>query len=217
MKKILVNRSKDLQTDIDSYLDRVEEGSLIFFEGVKCYLRNKMERFDRLYSDISLLETDADHLRRDIKRKLYTFMLIPEARGDVLGLLENLDNVIDIAEKVLEQFSIETPEIPDFLLDDFEELADLSSKAVNELVKASRAFFKENKIVSNYINKIHFYEHQADGVEESIKRKTFSSDKITRFSNRVHLRYFTEKIASVSDEAESVGERLSVYAIKRGL
>ena len=217
MKKFFSSKSKDLQTDIDRYLDRVENAALVFFEGVKCYMNHKIDRFNRLFIEISKLETEADNLRRDIKHRLYTYMLIPEARGDVLGLLENLDNIVDITEKVLEQLSIEIPEIPDLLKQDFIDLAELSMKAVNELVKASRAFFTEIKLVSNYINKVHFFEHEADEVEETLKRKAFRSEEIKRFSYRVHMRYFAEKIASVSDEAESVGERLSVYAIKRRL
>ncbi len=144
-------------------------------------------------------------------------MLIPESRGDVLGLLETLDDVIDICEKVLEQFSIEQPDIPNSLVDGFIELSELSSKAVEQLVKATRAFFKEIKMVNDYINKVHFYEHEADKVEEHIKRKAFRSDEIQLFSKRVHMRYFIEKIASVSDVAETVAERLAVYAIKRKL
>jgi hypothetical protein len=215
MKPFLSDKSKELQAEIDHYLDWVENASLIFFEGVRCYMQNKNERFERLFSELSELESQADDLRRKIKYKLYTFMLIPEARGDVLGLLENMDTIIDTTEKVLEQLSIETPNIPDFLRQDFIDLAELSRQTVCELVKAARAFFTDIKMVNNYINKVHFYEHQADDVEEMLKRKLFKTDQITRFSFRVHLRFFTEKIASVSDEAEEVGERLSVYAIKR--
>jgi len=129
--------------------------------------------------------------------------------------LETLDDIVDICEKVLEQFSIETPQIPDFLKSDFIELAELSSKTVDEVVKAARAFFKEIALVSNYVNKVHFYEHEADAVEEHLKRSAFKSDEIKLFSHKVHLRYFAEKIAGVSDVAESVAERLSIYAIKR--
>jgi predicted phosphate transport protein (TIGR00153 family) len=142
-------------------------------------------------------------------------MLIPESRGDVLGLLETLDDVVDICEKVLEQFSIETPDIRDFLKSDFRELAELSASCVDEIVKAARCFFTDITMVSNYVNKVHFYEHEVDDLEEQLKRKAFSSGEIVRFSQKVHMRYFAEKIAKVSDVAQSVAERLSVYAIKR--
>ena len=215
MKNFFVNRSKELQSEIDKYLDRVQHASMIFNEGVKCYIDNKQERFNRYCKEISDLETDADHIRRDIKYKLYYYMLIPEARGDVLGLLESLDNIVDMTEKVLEQLEIEKPVFKEFLKDDFRDLAELSSNAVDELVKACQAFFMEIKLVNNYINKVHFYEHEADKVEKQLKVKAFTSDEFKLFSQRVHMRYFAERIVSISDEAETVCDKLAIYAIKR--
>lgn len=215
MSLIFNNLTKQLETEIDNYLDNVLKSGLIFLEGVKSYLKNDMEKFNKHFKDISQLESDADNVRRSIKHKLYTYMLIPESRGDVLGLIETLDDVIDICEIVLKQISIEEPNIPECLKEDFYELAEFSQKTVEQLVKATRAFFKEINIVNNYINKVHFYEHEADDVEEQLKRKIFGSNEITVFSHRIHMRYFADKIASVSDVAEDVAERLAVYAIKR--
>lgn len=217
MSNIFTSKTKKLEAEIDSYLDRVSTAGLIFLEGVKSYLSKNYERFEQYNEELGELESEADETRREIKHQLYTYMLIPESRGDVLGLLETLDDVIDICEKVLEQFSIEKPEIPEEIVPGYKELAELSTKSVEELVKASRAFFKEIKMVNDFINKVHFYEHEADKVEEMIKRKAFASKEITLFSKRVHMRYFVEKIAAVSDTAETVAERLAVYAIKRRL
>jgi predicted phosphate transport protein (TIGR00153 family) len=214
MIKFFTGRTKELEANIDAYLDRVGNSGLIFLEGIKAYVNGKFDKFEKEYQNITSLESDADKVRREIKYKLYTYMLIPESRGDVLGLLETMDDVVDVAEKVLEQFSIERPEIPDFLKHDFLDLAELSSKTVEEVVKAARAFFKEPSMVNDYVNKVHFYEHEADDVEEQLKRKVFKSET-KQFSKKVHLRYFAEKIALISDVAESVAERLSIYAIKR--
>lgn len=215
MPKLFNSKTKQLEGDIDGYLDRVTTAGLIFNEGIKSYLKGKKDKFEKNFLDISALESDADNVRRDIKHRLYTYMLIPESRGDVLGLLETLDNIVDICEKVLEQISIETPDIPDFLESDFIELAQLSTHAVEEVVKGARAFFHETGMVSDYVNKVHFYEHEADDVEEHLKRKAFTNKEINSFSHKVHMRYFAEKIAAVSDVSEQVAERLSVYTIKR--
>jgi uncharacterized protein len=211
----LFSRSKELQVSMDGFIDRVESAGLIFFEGLRAYLNGKNERFEEYCTELSELESDADNLRRDIKYKLYTYMLIPESRGDVLGVLETLDDVIDITEKVLEHFLIEMPDIPELLKEDFLELVELSYNAVSELAKGSRAFFTELKLVNNYVNKVHFYEHEADKVEKIIKKKIFNGEEIKELSIKMHLRYFAEKIALVSDEAERVAERLAIYAIKR--
>ncbi|MDY6915552.1 MAG: DUF47 family protein [Candidatus Cloacimonadota bacterium] len=215
MAKLFSNKSRQLEADIDSYLDRVNTAGLLFWEGIKSYIEGKQDYFEKKFEEITDIESEADSKRREIKQKLYTYMLIPESRGDVLGLLETIDDVVDTCEKVLEQFSIETPNIPDFLRQDFLKLTELSAKSVEELVKGTQVFFRQVDMVGNYVNKVHFYEHEADDVEEQLKRKVFESSEIDKFSHKVHMRYFAEKIAAVSDVAEDVCERLSVYAIKR--
>ncbi|MCF7919250.1 MAG: DUF47 family protein [Candidatus Cloacimonetes bacterium] len=217
MKNMFTSVTRKLESDIDSYLDRVSSSGLVFLEGIKCYLNGNLARFEQYNEQMKKLETSADEKRREIKHQLYTYMLIPESRGDVLGLLETIDDVVDVCEKVLAQFSIEQPQIPPELTESYRELVSLSANALEELVKATRAFFKEIKLVNEYINKVHFYEHEADKVEEMIKYSAFRLPGFTEFSKRVHLRYFAEKIALVSDTAETVAERLAVYAIKRKL
>ena len=116
------------------------------------------------------------------------------------------------------QFSIERPIIWEWLQDDFRELAEAAVKCSQELVGASRAFFRDIAHVSDYLTKVHYWEHEADIIEERIKRKAFDAESpIDKFSLRVHVRYFAERISLLADEAESVAEKLEVYTIKRSL
>ena len=89
------------------------------------------------------------------------------------------------------------------------------NKTVEEVVKGVRSFFSEIAMVGDYVNKVHFYEHEADLIEEQIKRKAFKCKEITKLSRKVHIRYFAERLSSIADMAEIVAERLSIYAIKR--
>ncbi len=213
--KTIFARNRDLVNDIDKYLDDIERGALIFQQALLDYFNGEMEKFEQRYHEIDEIESICDELRRNIKHKLYSNLLIPDARGDVLGLLETLDNVIDTAKKVVSHFSIEKPIIFPFIKNDFVTLADMSVKTVLELVNGMRAFFREIHMVKEFLNKVYFWEHEADKVEEQLKRKVFNSMEIEKFSVKVHLRYFVENISKFADEAQSVCERLSVYAIKR--
>lgn len=215
MNNLFSSKSKELQVIISQYIDIVERSALVFQEGIRAYINWKEERFDDYYKSMIELENKADDLRHDFKFKLYSYMLIPESRGDVLGIVETLDDVVDVCKKVLEELSIEQPDIPTDLRPGYLELADLSTKTILELTKATRAFFTEIKLVENYINKVHFYEHEADKLEEIIKRKIFNHKDIAYLSVKMHLRFFVDKISLPSDMAESVAERLSVYVIKR--
>ena len=62
-----------------------------------------------------------------------------------------------------------------------------------------------------------FWEHEADKIEERLKRKVFARQDIKEFSKKVHIRHFAERISLFADKAEEVSERLAVYAIKRSM
>jgi len=213
----IIGSTKKLIGEIDGFWDTIAKSAMVFRIGIKDYLQGKPERMSGRIEEINNLESEADRLRKEVKLKIYTQMLIPESRGDVLGLLESSDNVIDSAKKVMNSFDIEKPLIPDFLIDDFIDLVDDSSDAVEEMVKASRAFFKEITIVNDYINKVSFFEHEADKLEDTIKRKAFDSIEIESLSWKVQVRYFAERVAKLSDGAEEVCERLAISVIKRSL
>lgn len=206
-----------LEGEIEAMLDDISRSGMIFVSAISEYLKGDWEKFQKHLKSVMDLENDVDDRRREIRYKLYSQMLIPESRGDVLSLLENIDNVIDAIKDVLIQFDIERPEIPASLHGEFNDLAKVSNKAVNHTVKASRSFFKEIHQVNDYINKVYYYEHEADMYESSIKRKIFSSEEYGDLSVKMHIRDFAVHIASISDEAEDVCERLSVAAIKRSI
>jgi len=139
--------------------------------------------------------------------------LIPEHRGDVLGLLESMDEVINTAKKTLVRFSIESPKIPTSLNKEFLELTEMSIMAADSIVYATRAFFRDINAVKDHLHKVMFYEKEADRIEEKLNRKIFKMD--IDLSQKIHLSYIVSHIGRVSDMAETVGDRLAIYTIKR--
>ena len=217
MRNYFKNRAKEIEQEIEKYLCCVTRAGLIFNEGVKDYLRGKLDSLEDRRQEISAVERQADEVLKTIKYELYTYMLIPESRADVFELLDDMDDIVDTTKQVLLQLSIETPEIPDFLKEDFLDMTQASLHAVDELVRGVRAFFKETKMVSDYVNKVYFYEKEADRLEEQSKRKVFSSQEITRLACKMHIRHFIEKIALLSDKSEEIAKNLLIYAAKRDI
>jgi hypothetical protein len=216
MKHILFGRSKELEIEITKYLDLVNQAAMIFKRDLSRYINKEFEKFEDNLNDIKKIENDADELQKDIKYKLYKYMLIPESRGDVLNIIEEIDTVTDMVKKVLYQISIERPRIPKDLENDFFELIDNNSEAVNMLVKSVRAFFEEISQVNDYVNKVHFFEHEADKNEERLKRRLFSEEfENIDIAYKMQLRYFIEKITALSDQSETISEDVSVAAVKR--
>jgi uncharacterized protein len=200
---------------IDSFLNHIDQGALIFKEGVKNYLLGNRESFLDNLRTLSTLETEADNIRRKIENILYTQSLMPQLRGDILRLLEELDNIIDMAKKSLFQFDVEVPNIPAALNQDLIKLTEISCSAIESVLPAARAYFRSPDDIKERIHRVYLYEREADKLADAIKRKVFQELPIARLSEKFHLRYFTLHIETLSDAAQKAADLLSIMAIKR--
>ncbi len=210
---VLFKKIKNLEAQIDNYLDMVVKGGFLFKQGIKYFLEEQTEEFESRLVSIDITESDADNLRRKIERRLYTETLIPESRGDVLGLLESCDKVLNKTAETLHQFSVEIPFILPEVKNYYVELADISVSALEEMVAAVRSYFTDINHVRDHINKVQLYESESDKIAEKIKRIVFRSN--IHLSQKMHMRYFALHIESIADEAEDVCDRLSIAAVKR--
>ena len=206
------NKSIEL---IENFLDIIDQGVIIFKEGVKNYLYGNRDNFVHNLQTLSVLETDADIIKRKIENILYTQSLMPQLRGDILKLLEELDNIIDLAKTNLFQFDVEVPFIPATLNQDFIKLTELSGLAIESVIPAATAYFRDPESVKEKLHRVYLYEKEADKLADAIKRKVFQEMPDIKLSERFHLRYFTLHIEILSDAAEKAADVLSIMAIKR--
>lgn len=209
----LFKSSRSIETKIDSFFDTVAEGGLVFRSGVRAYLAGDTADFENAIVTIDKLEAQADKLSKEVESHLYSHSLIPEHRGDVLGLLENSDNIIDTAKTSLYQFSVEQPAVPEQFHDSFRKLSEAGFEAVEAVIVSARAFFNDVKTVKDNLYKVHHFEKEADGISDRLKRSIFASD--LELAHKIHLRYFALNVERLSDRAEEVADRLAIYAIKR--
>lgn len=200
---------------LDNFMNTIDQGMLIFKEGIRNYLFGNREKFQDNLRTLSNLETEADITKRKIEQLLYTQSLMPQLRGDILKLLDDLDNIIDQAKTNLFQFDVEVPFIPAELNQDMIKLAELSCSAVESVIPAARAYFRDPESVKEKIHRVYLYEKEADKLADSIKRKVFQDMPNLKLSEKFHLRYFTLHIENLTDTAEVAADLLAIMAIKR--
>ncbi|HOA28677.1 MAG: DUF47 family protein [Candidatus Cloacimonetes bacterium] len=212
---LLLKTTRFVESQIDTFLDVVSDSATTFQLAVEDYLNGRIDQFDARLAQIREFEHRADDLRVSVERFLYERTLIPENRGDVLAILENTDEVIDNIKDSLLQFSIEMPQIPEELDDLWIQTTRASVAAVEQLVFAVRSFFRDISAVNNYIHKVYFFEREADHIGERLRRQIFAMD--IDLSLKSQLRFFAIHIEKISDAAQNVCDRLSIYTIKRQL
>ncbi|MFW9769530.1 MAG: DUF47 domain-containing protein [Candidatus Thorarchaeota archaeon] len=209
------SKTRVLESQVDQFLDLITKATLCMGEAIRSYLGGDDEDFRSRLEMVRNYERTADDLRKSTETMLYTYSLIPESRADILGLLENLDNVIDRAKQIVQEFDVQQPDLEVGYLDLYVQLTEKSVKAVDQVVDAVRAFFRNESRLRDCINKVDFYEREADRAGLRLKKQIFQSD--LELARKQHLRYFADALESLSDIAQEVSERLAIASIKRSL
>ncbi|MFA4864855.1 MAG: DUF47 family protein [Bacteroidales bacterium] len=200
---------------IEEFLTIVDESSLVFVEGIRNYLKGNREEFVNAMQKADEMEGKADALRRSVEDALYRHSLMPEFRGDILHLLEKLDDLIDIAKENLLQFDVESPDIPPEVHEDFIDLAKTSIKAVEAIVLSVRTFFRDPRSVKDLLPKVYFYEEEADQASNALKRRIYKEIPDLDLSRKNHIRYFIHQAENLSDVSEAIADIVAILAIKR--
>lgn len=214
----LFGKTKFLEGLIDEFLDQVAEGAIYLQIGVTAYIENDQvtEICEAKLEQILTAKERCNQLRRSIATLLYTEMLIPDARGDVLRLLGALYELLDTIGDDFQDLMIEQPKgLGGEFKQDFEALIAMAAKCVQTIVIAARTFFRTPMAVRDHIHEVRVYESEADLLALRLKKKIFSSD--LPFEVKIQLRDSVKMIDELADKAEHISDDLSIFTIKRAL
>ncbi len=201
IKMPIFSHTNELEQKIDELHDKIIEISMVFKKAVHLFLKEqRSQNYRKLSKEIKTIEHEADVLRRDIENRLYAQNLIPDFRGDVLELVENLDKVINEFDEVAHGFYLERPIIPETYHEQLLELVNEVCQCAENLAFASRAFFKDFSSVRNYSKKVYLLEHESDKTTAKLVDEIFSSE-----------------VADIADLAENCVDQLLIYVIKRDI
>ena len=213
--KILQNRI-GIEKQIEDFLNKVSRSGLIFRQGCEYYLNGKMDDFFRKLEEITACEHAGDDLRRTINEYLYTKTLIPESRGDVMELLENMDSLLDRFKGALWRFDIEKPVLCEEFHDDFRQLVNSVIEANEAIVSSCRAFFTDIASVASHLHKVSYWESESDKISSRLQSAIFAN-KTLRLSHQMQQQDFARHLDKIADRAEDIADRLNIYSIKRSL
>jgi predicted phosphate transport protein (TIGR00153 family) len=212
----LFGSTKKLEREIDGFVDILSEVGLVFKGIVPTYLANGCtDKFNAMVTQVSEMESKADKITKEVERSLYEETLIPDARSDVLRLLEHLDEVIGLYQGNCYHFSIQKPNFPKEFHDDLQQLTKTVVNCVEALCLTVRSFFRDTKSVRDNAHKVSFYEKESDIQFGALARKIFDSG--LPLDQKMHLRYFVEKIDRICDYSEDIADEIQIYSIKRSV
>jgi predicted phosphate transport protein (TIGR00153 family) len=214
--KIFQDRNKELEMEMDLYLNFLQKGATTFLEGVKSYLRDETDQFDERTKSMIEYENDADQHLISLKYILFKYNLIPDLSADILELMDAMDNINDISKEILLAFQVERPKIDDSLKDEYGHIAKKSKQATETLINGVRIYFTDFKTVEDYVTKVKLFESEVDILQHNLKVKIFS-DESTSLCEKMMLQKFADEVAKLSDLSEDIALKLSVLKFKRSI
>lgn len=210
---MLRNHQKELIDSINTFLDNILKINVLFKTLLENYFNKRFQEVDKITNEISDLESQCDKIRRDVERKIYQETLIPDLRGDVLGMLENLDKIPGQIQANAHSFNTEKPNVDEELNSNFLKLCDYASECIALLIEGSRNFFIDKKVTIEKCLQVSKVESRADKVSTELKNIIFSNNE-NGLATKVHLRYFVEIMDEVANLSEDVADRLIISSSK---
>ncbi|UCF96325.1 MAG: DUF47 family protein [Spirochaetaceae bacterium] len=210
---MLWNKEKAIIDKIKAYLDQVDTCRNRFRLCIeKLLLEPSNEENEAILEEVHRSESKADDLRRHIELQLYERALIPESRGDVLGLLETMDMIPGMLQSLCYQFLLEKIVFPKQFRERYLHLVDVNLKSYDYIRQAVLGLFY-SKDVKDLTDLVDATESDSDHLERDLIRDIFSS-KLDK-ADKILLKEIVINTGDISDQAETVKDRLILAIIKR--
>ncbi len=214
MLEFLFKKERQVESLIYSYLDNLRSAQENFQRAMDVYYeRGFCEDFDFLIEQTHKVESKADDIRHEIETVMYAKALIPESRGDILGLLEAVDQIPNLFELVLYMIQTQKLKIPSFLILDVKELVRVSLECCQLVTKQVEALFRKSEDIRSLVLTIDNNESHCDHIERRIIMKIFESD-LEPFQ-KLQLKEMVIQLGEISDQADRVSRRVYIVSVKR--
>ena len=214
MFKFLFKKEQRVQELIFKYLDNLKMTQEHFEKAMDCYFDLGLgENCDFLITQTHKFESRADDISHEITEMMYTKVLIPESRGDILRLLESIDLIPDHFETLLFMIQGQKLKLPDFIVPDLRELMRVSLECCNLVIKQVEALFKKTEDIKALVFTIDGHESRCDHIQRAIIRKIFESD-LDPF-HKMQLKELVGHMGQISDQADLVSRSTYIFSIKR--
>lgn len=158
-------------------------------------------------------ESKADDIRENINNLMYSKALIPESRGDIMRLLEAIDQIAHLFETALFIIQTQRIDVPHFILPDLNELLRISLACCDIIVRQTKTLIKSSEGIRSLMNTIDINESRCDHFERRIITKIFASE-LDPFL-KLQLKDLILQIGEISDQADRVSKQINIMSLKR--
>ncbi len=212
--KFLFRKQRQVQILVERYLEHLRLAQQNFSQAIaSCLAGDARDDFMILADETHRFESKADDVREEIKTLMYSKVLLPESRGDIMGLLEAIDQIPRFFEIALNIIRTQKLAIPDLIVSDVRELVSVSMETCDLMITQVEDLLQRGGRIPELLNVIDEKESQCDVIERRIMNTIFDSD-IDPFL-KIQLKELVIFLGEISDQADRVSKRINIISLKR--
>jgi predicted phosphate transport protein (TIGR00153 family) len=171
------------------------------------------QKFADLRDTTHKFESAADDVLEEINTLMYEKILLPELRGDIIDLLETMDQVPRFFELTLDLIKTQKLAIPEFAVADIRELLEVSMESCVLMTEQVGDLFEKGTRIRELVDVIDAIESHGDRIERRLITGIFESD-IDPFA-KLQLKELVITLGSISDQTDRVSKRANIINLKR--
>jgi predicted phosphate transport protein (TIGR00153 family) len=215
MFRFFFKKQKEVENLIEEYVRSVEIGQEMFLQSMENYLQagTCSPTFEVLAAETHKAESRSDDILEKIVNLLHEKALVPDLRGDILTLLETIDEIPDQFDRILANICNQKIAMPESLDLDFKELLVLSLEACTLTMESVRSILSRRERAARLLFRTDQLESQGDQIEKRIIVRIFESDWDPL--QKILLRDLTQKMGDIADSAVQVCRQVNLIVTKR--
>jgi predicted phosphate transport protein (TIGR00153 family) len=211
---MLWRKQENVEQMMELYFDQCDRCFAEFEAAMSIFwIEGHCESFEAAVQATHAAESKADDMRRDIEYTLYGKALLPESRGDILGILETYDKLANAAETVCFALSTQQTVLPTELVPQYQSLIKTNIESYELARKAVDCLMSNPKATLHATKSIEAKESESDAIERTLIRAIFAGDWET--GDKLVYKEIVLLLGDISDRAERIADRIGITAIKR--
>lgn len=204
---------------LEQHIDKVHECAALLIPFFEASTAGNWDEAVKIRKQISMLEKEADNLKREIRLTLPGGLFMPVERTDLLELLTQQDKIAnkakDISGRVIGRQLIFPVAVQQPFTQYLERCLDtvaLAKQAINELDDLLETGFRgrEVELVARMIDELDKLEDDSDDLQIQVRRQLYTMESELNPVDVMFMYKIIEWVGGLADLAERVGSRLEL-------
>ncbi|MDO6619717.1 MULTISPECIES: TIGR00153 family protein [unclassified Shewanella] len=204
---------------LEQHIDKVHECAVLLVPFFDATTSGDWDEAVKVRKQISLLENEADTLKREIRLTLPSGLFMPVERTDLLELLTQQDKIANKAKDISGRIIGRQLVFPQQVQAPFKaylkrclDAVSLAKQAINELDDLLETGFRgrEVELVAKMINELDRIEADSDDLQIQVRRLLLSLEADLNPIDVMFMYKIIEWVGGLADLAERVGSRLEL-------